>query len=630
MMQLLDYFREFFLKLCDLELKITRILTCLVALIGRNFTVINIKALECIIDLLDSIESLPPEYSQVGICYLLPSLISTADKNPNWQYYFTAKMPSILASFSRLWPDLLGKMPQQPVFFRSLLDNRTGGETRRTILVSSFLQETLKISETKPYSVFSSICFIIFQLLNTITNVPMVVDFFTSVMTKLHHADLVRFLSDFHDSLQRALVNLVIHRESLEILLPAFQILITRKHVNLCYFSLLASVSAPFINSTQPILSYCSRSLLRAMHPHYQRMAASVAMQRRRCPTQLRSNREHPSLLLPSLAPHERPPSTATRIQTCLGPSFKLHGPVSGVACVTSQSTIIWHCSTMLSEFRVDGKAHPRVRHVKSCHIPNPILSIDRYRERMVICHKRQVDFRRSGTLDVDHSFRSPGTPRIAKLLPDKDAMAFVFERTPSSFYIRGLMDQREIVHCEIGDRRILQLCAWQASSLLGIVANDNVFIVYDTRVELPIATHPVQSDEILECLALSGRNCVFHTRNGFAFYDVLSAWRPYFTVAGNARIAMAREDELILCDQRGTFSCKADEGIVSLFDGSHGEALTAVNGRVKLPIEERLSLHGHTFTLTAADCTSSFCVTGDEAGFVHFWSPWKAKLTMK
>jgi hypothetical protein len=105
-------------------------------------------------------------------------------------------------------------------------------------------------------------------------------------------------------------------------------------------------------------------------------------------------------------------------------------------------------------------------------------------------------------------------------------------------------------------------------------------------------------------------------------FYDILSRWIPYFTISRNTDFAMANDAELILCDQGGTFCCNPGTASTSLFDCSKGKILTPIADYLELPTEIEMSLHGHTFPVSAGTCARGMCVTADVAGYVHLWSP--------
>jgi hypothetical protein len=91
----------------------------------------------------------------------------------------------------------------------------------------------------------------------------------------------------------------------------------------------------------------------------------------------------------------------------------------------------------------------------------------------------------------------------------------------------------------------------------------------------------------------------------------------------------MTTRADVILCDQGGTFRCCPEQSSWSLFDGSRGRQLNVAGDQLQLPRETEMSLHGHTFTVTAGEAAGKRCVTGDLAGYVHLWSPFTNKISV-
>ena len=63
-----------------------------------------------------------------------------------------------------------------------------------------------------------------------------------------------------------------------------------------------------------------------------------------------------------------------------------------------------------------------------------------------------------------------------------------------------------------------------------------------------------------------------------------------------------------------------------SLFDNSQPMEMKPVANELELPRHVPMSLHGHTFPVTAGHWAGSQCVTGDAAGFINLWYPKKKK----
>jgi hypothetical protein len=121
---------------------------------------------------------------------------------------------------------------------------------------------------------------------------------------------------------------------------------------------------------------------------------------------------------------------------------------------------------------------------------------------------------------------------------------------------------------------------------------------------------------------------CLVRSAEGFAFFDLEAEFSlPYFMITRNTDFLMKKDRSVILCDQTGTFTVDPEARSYTLYDGSKGRELSVTGNWVNLPVEEQLSLHGHTFPVTAGSWLGNVCATGDLSGSLHIWSPWTDRV---
>jgi serine/threonine protein kinase len=611
--KLLDFYRDVTFRLADSTLKITRVLTLLMTIIEKNVTIVNIRVFQCILDLFETIPALPRELDAVGEAYLLPRLLDSVQRNPNWQYHVVSQLPFIIASFSRLWPTLLNVLPHTPPLFTLMLTRQANPEPHKIALVEAFLRNAADISGVAPYPIFVSISYIVVQLMNIISFVPMISDFFTVALPRLAHADFVIFHAQFFTTIQRALVTVVESRQCLATLFLFFESLIQQKVFVPCHLSALASVAFESVASADFTLCYSARRFLRAAPRFYRMLAEGVAT----CRTSFFPAQDaRPRLPAPiGIRMRAAAPSP---IQTCLASSIKLaNAPIRRIAIVSQTTTIAWHAPATLAELRFCRKAALglEVTNVVACK--DGIVDVDRAEDNcFMVTHRERINVFHTAGFDVAASAALPFTAVASRFLPESGHFTVADDGAVHEW---SLMGTREITAYVIRD--IAQLHAWPHSSLFSAVTRNGTMIFFDNRVPLPVAARFVGRG-VVECIPLSGQRCALRNSGGFAFYDALGDWQPVFTVVGGAQFAMARGAAIMACDPTGTFYCAPEEACVALFDGSRGKYLPRTPGKVVLPIEHGRLLHGHIFPVVAGDCSAKWCVTGDTAGFVNLWSP--------
>jgi hypothetical protein len=630
LLKLIECYREIVLKLPGVEVKIARVMPRLVEVLERGVTVANAHALNALFDVLATIDSLPEQFSQVGSLYLLPRLLRSLDGNENWKYYFTSNIPFVIYNLSRLWPELHERIPHQPLFFLAMMDTRSSDDTRKSGLVSTFLTNGIRVSEmTDSYPIFESLCFIVFQLLNTASNVPLVVDFFSAYVKRLRHSDLRQFLSEFYDSFQKALMSMTRGGEHLQIVFLAFEEMLRANLVYPHQFSFLLQTAITSYSTDDPLLNYAIRAILRRL-PLPFRIVASVAVDGRHHSA---TKRRTPAVGIKRAAFKLVHFATGcTKPRTICAASIKaFDGPVHRLFHMRDESQIVlFHSRRFLSEIRIDAKSADKLQVFQNYEFPQSILSAEKIDEgRLLITHPARLEVRDVTQLGSSGRFLETNVISLSKIL-NSDTAALVARSVGYwECQIMTIGEWKVISKIDIGERQIIQMDAWPESSLVSIITDDNAFVIYDTRTDLPIAANRVQSHLVVQNLALDRHKCVIRSRRGYEFYDILSEWTPYFRIDRNTDCAMTTRADMILCDQGGTFRCCPERSSWSLFDGSRGRRLNVAGDQLQLPRETEMSLHGHTFTVTAGEAAGKICVTGDQAGYVHLWSPFTTKISV-
>jgi hypothetical protein len=482
---------------------------------------------------------------------------------------------------------------------------------------------------TNSYPIFKSLCFIVFQLLNTLSNVPLVVDFFSAYMKRLRHSDLHQFLSEFYDSFQKALLSMTRGGEHLEIVFLAFEEMLRAKLVHPYQFSFLAQAAITSYGTDDPLLNYAIRAILRRL-PLPFRIIASVAVNERhgskaeRCTSAVG--------FTPAAFKLAHSTSTSTHVRTICAASIKaFDGPVHRLFHMRDESQIVlFHSRRFLSEVRIKANTADKLHVTQDCEFSQPILNAEKIdHERLLVTHPTRLEVRNIAQLEPSGGFWVTNAISLSKVL-NRNTVAVISKKIRSKFQIITIDGWKVISKVDIGDHQIIQMDTWPKSPLVSIIMNDDAFVIYDIRANLPIAANRVRSNLVLQSLALDGHKCVIRSRGGYEFYDIISEWTPYFKIGRNTDYVMTRGAHVILCDQGGTFRCCPEQDSWSLFDGSPGRRLEVAGDELQLPRETEMSLHGHTFTVTAGEAVGTRCVTADLAGYVHLWSPFSNRISIQ
>jgi hypothetical protein len=314
-----------------------------------------------------------------------------------------------------------------------------------------------------------------------------------------------------------------------------------------------------FMNSHDPLKSYAARSMIRALPSQFHALSICSGIHPREHSLKNEINATI-GYRAPAFSLKRRPSAGGCSFQTVCGPSLKcVDGPIHRLVCMGPIRQVVAHHSVNhLGELQISSKSTDRIRLIQTLELPQRILHMERCSDDLfMVSLPTTIEFRQINGFDIRGSINPHCQISISKKLPG-DYLALVAEGEKSSFQIKDLSTGRLVSKFDAHGRKILQIEAWRDCSLLSILASDDSLVFFDTRIRLPIACHHVQSKSIVECIALQGRKCAIRSRTGYAFYDILSEWIPYFTISRNTDFAMANNEELILYGTRVRFSSRS------------------------------------------------------------------------
>jgi serine/threonine protein kinase len=610
-LRLFDVYGSFVCRLASPSLKIARAVSRMISMLDVSDAVLSFRVLARMIEIFDTIDELPAEFAPVGEYYLLPRLVASVERDENWLYHFVSQLPFVVASFSRLWPDLLDLISHEPHFVLSMINPRTTGDRRHATLIPVFLENAAIATEHSP-DLFRALYFIASQLLKTPAYIPRIAEFFVRHASRLSHRERRLFVSEFGDPLERAVFSNAISNPAL--LFPVIAMLHSAGLINPVNLSRIASTALQHLDSGDAFVSFMARSLFRDLPRHYSVFSSATRLAHRNT-NQHKTRSPSSSVIYPRASTPVRVSGQVTLRTALIAGSRIAASPVERIAVTSNRRAFAQSNCTHLTEIRVGDEG---VRLVEKVDLRDPILGLSKWTGRNVlIAHSSSLALRGAGVTERDDlGFQISAARRLS----GQDVAVVTAEGL--ALRVRDLHARATSWELQ-STNRIRQFEHWP--SLLGLLLEDGEMLFCDLRVQLPVFARPAH--RVQKFWALGKEKMAVMERGGYAVYDLFTKWEPFFRVARAVDYAVPGSDGLLLCDDGGTFWCRPEGDSLALFDRSRGRILRPSRGVLKLPREKELSLHGHTFNVCSGAYDGGLCVTGDVAGYMNFWLPAAEKL---
>ena len=664
---LLQSYGELAVKIKSVTVKITRIITRLVSLLDHKSSAVSVYAFGYIFDVLKTIDSVPDIFADVGRLYLLPRIVVSLQNNQNWNFWFTSELPNVLHEMSRIWPDLPDIFPKTPQFFMPLISTSMSKEKdpRKEAVVRSFMHNAKKVVSRSSYPVVRALCFVILQLSNNASNLPVVADFVRFCASHLMHTSFIMFRAEFSSGFQNALFGFVgDEKYNVSCVMNALLAVLQKQKAFLPLQLALFKMAVKAIDYNDPEMTYLSRRIIATMPEQYQRMAAAAMLQKmakQRAP--VKHNKEERKVAAAPLEekepdePHDEetqredaeesqgeepksevvdmPPPPEHGQATCFAAEYKAFS--WGIQNIIARQNVMFAAAGgTISQLSVDWKAEKRVRtrlKYRSTALNN-LKSIDFCDKSLIAAtYDRGIEILSCNRFDKRSIFDTRLKIKQTTIF-HREYVCLTFESAGSTVHVMNLENSKKVASFPIRET-IRYMGRPMNGFLLPLVTASNRVIFIDQRVRLCVAEHACSDgDTVIDLHPYYGTKYIARTESGYYYYDVANPVSPFFEVIGHADFSMISNPDnkgpgLMLCDQAGTFFIRDNGKSYSLFDSSVATEIPCVDNTVTLPQEFPLSLHGHTFPVSAGCTVRNFCVTGDTSGYVNIWSPTISKLQL-
>lgn len=282
------HFEQFSLRVSSAKLKIVRLLPPLLFLLQRESSTISLIALDSVINIVRSIETIENEEDEIvkNFCdvFFIPQLVSVMDpknkKSDNEKIVIISHIPAILAEFGRLWPSILEKLPMRTEFIIPMLQYGGNSPVDQTklMIVRHFIASARSVAFTKSYPVFRALYRILFQMLNCPVYVPLIVEFVKQFLKELNHVDKIRFYSELFAPFQGAVLSYASTftksdtAEDILIIFDTFATMIQSGELRTTSFTAIANAAYKHITSFHPSSRVAARVLLKKLPKIYQQL----------------------------------------------------------------------------------------------------------------------------------------------------------------------------------------------------------------------------------------------------------------------------------------------------------------------------------------------------------------------
>lgn len=661
-LQLLRSYGEIALRIENVSVKITRIIPRLVSLLDNKSSVVSVYAFGYMVDVLRTIDEVPEVFSDVGKLFLLPRIAASLQKNENWSFWFASELPNVIQELTRVWPDLSNIFPKTPQFFMPLMAMFPGDkekDARRRMIVRSFMHSAKQVIPNSPYSVVRALCFVVLQLSNTHSSLPVVADFVAFCVRNMVHNNFVTFRAEFSSGFQNVLFGFMGNEKYyVSCAMRAFLAILSREKRTPPLYSKLFKVVMNSLDYDDPEIAYLSRRMIDSLPVTYQKMAAAAILHRKSKKQEEAANEqpapveepqeqnddaepvaeeeetEHESNEESSEEPKSEeieivPPQPPTQ-PTCFVVEYKAFS--QEIKNIIARPNAIFAAAggtivQMSFDWKAEHKVRTRLEYRSS--VFNGLKSVDFCDKSFIAAtYDRGIEilscsrFERRGVLDTGLKIRQT-------TVFNRQAVCISFENAGSTVHVMNLENMKKVTSFPV--REVVKYMSPPMNGfLLPVITNSNRLIFIDTRVGLCVAEQTAR-ETVFQLYPYYGTKYIAKTESGFYYYDIANPVSPFFSVYGRADFTMISNPDnkgpgLMLCDQSGTFFIRDHAKSYSLFDGSVVTELPHIDNSVTLPRVIPMSLHGHTFPVSAGCTLPNCCLTGDISGYVHIWSPTLSK----
>ncbi|OHT12257.1 hypothetical protein TRFO_18069 [Tritrichomonas foetus] len=622
----------------DSNIQLTRVIPHLIGLFDLNCTTINIYALDGIISIIKSIQIISDDFSNYASFYLLPHLKSTM--KGNWALQFLAKLPFLIESCSKLWPDFLFDIHKKSLIQYFVPDQ---------ITMHPFIYSAASVARINSnYKIFSCLNVYMKEIMTLGYHIIPLIEFYSQFIYYFNNSDILLF---FNHDFPELLKNLVIHIDT------------NNEYGSSIILFLKNILSNPKLSKyLLPSISLFAKTAISYQCHYDERIRCTCLQIIKMLPLQyhifssaawFKKTIEMPDRHTKSNIVQRRQGSLRNPGKSMLSKSDEyakskflvsqklFDGPVNNIFMNYGDKIIMQHDNSVLSVIEFDSALTPKFAEVNKTEFTEGIDFITEITKSEIIVttnshayiisnNKERVSFGiptkfgfQTDYYDDKYILTSPVNSTIVEI------------RNIESFKIASTINLGKNIPCSMS--------AWKDKPLIAFGTQIKHLHMLDSRIGVPIVSHKLFSDNFSQNKISQTvipfdndhRYCVV-TNHSLEFYDLRFPGNPYFFVLGNNDCVINYYNNILINGSNGTFLVDANDNqtVKSLIDNSYGFKLKRNQFKnyynddtlpcYTLPNEYQRSIHSHLFPVISADYnkTTGICCTGDTNGFVHLWLP--------
>jgi len=613
------------IQLNSIELKLHRALPRLLFLFGYKSVTINVKILDGIMSIVDSIKDVPLEYIDYGKRIIIPFLASSIDEH--WIESLMCRLPQFAHTLSRIWPSFPDDLfVKHELFSRILLydlESQHSSEKPNDIVLRRFFDCSIRAASTKSILLFRSLSTIFFNLLSSKNYIDDIISFVESFYSSLDQEFKYGIIENTLMEFSSVLIDYLISGFVTAKIIRSIKWMIELSIISLNQISIIAEVLVSYTTNDKIVMYEITR-LLNALPDPYPIFNCAEWYNRtiNTANVDMCNPVKHQNL---NTKPSRRNFARASFLPAQCGffKGSKLFPTSISSMTTNSTQTIICHhdnnfltrvnYESIISEFVCENtKVFPEVFNlIEGIPKTTNILASDSKTFRIL-----------DGDLNTVSQSNMPHESMI-KVFDSENALLIT-----SEIHLFNIDSHKRIFSAKIGDIKPVCSTIMNETNLVAIGSLNSVTI-FDMRIESPVYSFNMKSP--ISILSLEpNSNIAISTPKTINLYD-LRTIKPYLSIDGSQQSMFLNRRKLFVLNENGTFSIDYNEPMNSLclYDKNVTTYLetSTNNDIVFLPKKYSHSLHGHIHTLTSAIPKGDLVFSSDESGFLNLWSPYLERI---
>ncbi|EAY00815.1 CMGC family protein kinase [Trichomonas vaginalis G3] len=654
LLTLLNHYVNLTTTYFDTPMKLTRAIPPLFEIFERKITIAGLFAFNAINSILESIDSIPHEFSNYHTAFLIPRLSSVL--KISWASSFLCNLSSWAISMQRLWPtfyeDLRRDVSICEYLFmvNSSIIQSNGSNESDVGFIRAFLKECLRSAEQcADFQLFSTLSFFFLPLLTTAIFFSDIVDVIYAFYCNFDANSKLRFYDNLQDPLFNAIFSHEPDENNTVVLFTAY-LKILKMEPQPFYVSTIATHSLAWVNHPNPAISIAAKIVSDNLPIMFRKLNTAnlivplgpLKMSNNAAPVKSHSKLNARSMTLNQIS----------QIQT-----RKIHSKsqwVNGNKSITARersdaayrqdSKSLFIASKKLDVMKITDVFFSNENNILAKVGDSLLVSVEVSKGKINILQNFQHFCPISTIARVhDNSYVYADAENIYSY--DCDRMKLIKK---TSNQINGMIalnsdqmalfykDSNSVEFFDIKSESLIRKMTCSESCVSSVATFEDIpFIfttdllgnvnVFDTRVELPVMHKQING--AYNIIPLCKDTLKFAVvGNEIVSVSSMESDNSLVDIIGSHGAVCNDGQAIVICSSTGTYYVSSEDpnSSYSLFEGEQPVKLnySDLTNYITLPKTLNRSLHNHSFLVESVVSRDNVVCSGDINGIMNIWSP--------